>query len=281
MRPVAPRSRRRPAAQDPAAWGRGARGSGAAGAGGRRPRRGPGRPPVRPVSPDRYRRRRLAAALIGLLLVVGLGLTGWVLVYDSGLADVEDVRVTGAAAVPVATVVAAAAVPTGGPLAAVDTDAVADRVGRLPGVASVSVARNWPHTVSVEVVERVPVAVTQTPQGLALVDRTGVAYPGEPAPELPRLLIGTPGPQDPATMAAIAVLDAVPDPVRAQVLTVEATVAGRGVPGQVTLGLTGDRQVRWGTPDRGVDKSAVLGPLLTQEGRVYDVRSPDLPTIRR
>jgi cell division protein FtsQ len=88
-------------------------------------------------------------------------------------------------------------------------------------------------------------------------------------------------PGDPATVAAVTVLAALPDPVRAQVQFARATVAAPGAPGQVTLGLTEDREVRWGAPDRTAEKGAVLVALLTQTGRVYDVSSPDLPTVRR
>ena len=56
------------------------------------------------------------------------------------------------------------------------------------------------------------------------------------------------------------------------------TVAVAGT--QVTLGLVDDRSVRWGDPERSADKIAVLGPLLGQPGSVYDVSSPDLPTVR-
>jgi len=76
-------------------------------------------------------------------------------------------------------------------------------------------------------------------------------------------------------------LATLPPPIRAQVLTIDATVAGSDVPGQVTFGLTDNRQVVWGTEDRAAEKAAVLAPLLTQPGRVFDVTSPDLPTIRR
>jgi cell division protein FtsQ len=255
----------------------------------RRPTR-PHRPP-QPVSRDRYRRRRLAAALIALLLVVGLGLTARILLYDVGLADVEDVQVgfrtgdgalldPGAAAVPVGDVLAAAAVAPGQPLAAVDTAAVAARVAQLPAVASVEVGRSWPHTVTIEVTERIPVARVQTPDGPALVDASGVVYPGGPRAELPRLTFPARS-GDPATLAAIAVLTALPDEIRSQVRAVDATVARPGAPAQVTLELTEDRRVRWGDPERAGQKAAVLVPLLTQPGRVYDVSSPDLPTIRR
>ena len=155
------------------------------------PRRGDGRPvrpaavpvprsagaapgPLRRAAPAcrarrvaaRYRRRRLAAALFGvvvLLAVVGLGTR--VLLYDAGLANVEDVTVTGLTTVPEQAVRDAAAVTPGGPLISVDTAGIAPRVAALEGVASVEVRRAWPHTVEVEVTERVPVALWQTPAG--------------------------------------------------------------------------------------------------------------------
>jgi cell division protein FtsQ len=41
------------------------------------------------------------------------------------------------------------------------------------------------------------------------------------------------------------------------------------------------KEVRWGTPERAEEKAAALTALLTQPGTVYDVTSPDLPTVRR
>lgn len=245
-----------------------------------RPHREPERPPPRPVSKERYRRRRLAALLVGLMLVVGLGFGARVLLYDAGLFDVEAVEVTGAVTVPQADVLAAAAVPTGAPLAAVDTGGVATRVAGLPPVESVYVGRSWPHTVTVDVTERVPVATVSTSQGPALVDRHGVVYRGAPPPGVPRLTT-TPRSGDPATLAAVAVLTSLPDALRTQVETAGASVAAPGAPGQVTLRMANGKEVRWGTPERAEEKVAALTALLTQPGTVYDVTSPDLPTIRR
>jgi cell division protein FtsQ len=245
-----------------------------------RPPREPERPVRRPVSKARYRRRRLAALLAGLVLVVGLGLGVRVLLYDAGLFDVQLVEVTGTVTVSQADVVAAAAVQAGAPLAAVDTDAVAARVAALPPVESVHVERSWPHTITVAVTERVPVATVTTARGPALVDRSGVVYQGAPAPGLPRLTTA-PGPDDPMTAAAVAVLASLPDALRARVETAGATVMSPGAPGQVTLRLADGKEVRWGTPERAEEKVAALTALLTQPGTVYDVTSPDLPTIRR
>ena len=72
----------------------------------------------------------------------------------------------------------------------------------------------------------------------------------------------------------MSVLHDLTDPLRAQVATVE--VAGV----QVTLGLADGRSVRWGGPERSAEKIGVLGALLGQPGSVYDVSSPDLPTVR-
>jgi cell division protein FtsQ len=245
-----------------------------------RPPRDPERVPHRPVSKERYRRRRLAALLIAVVLLVGLGFGARVLLYDAGLFDVEAVEVTGAVTVPEADVLAAAAVATGVPLAAVDTQAVATRVAGLPPVESVYVGRSWPHTVTVAVTERVPVATVSTAQGPALVDRSGVVYRGAPAEGLPRLTT-TPRSGDPATLAAVAVLTSLPDDLRARVETAGASVVAPGAPGQVTLRLAEGKEIRWGTPERDEEKAAALTALLTQPGTVYDVTSPDLPTIRR
>ncbi len=235
---------------------------------------------VRPP-PEVYRRRRLAAAVVAVLLLGALGLIVRVMLYDSHLFDVQGVQVEGISTLAEADVVAAAAVPIGAPLASIDTSDIATRVAQLPAVSMATVTRSWPHTVTVTVVERVPVATATTSAGVELVDAAGVVYPGAPAPGLPRLVFGAVGPNDPSTRSALAALATLPPPIRSQVLTVDATVAGSGVPGQVTFGLTGNRQVVWGTEDRAAEKAAVLVPLLTQPGRVFDVTSPDLPTIRR
>lgn len=237
-------------------------------------------PPIR-RPPQVYRRRRTAAALVTVLLVAAVGLVVRVVLYDSGLFDVRGVQVEGVTTVAAGDVESAAAVPLGAPLASIDTAAVAGRVAALPAVATASVARAWPHTVTVTVRERVPVATATTPSGVQLVDADGVVYPGAGPPGLPQLTFGAVGPADPSTRSALTALATLPPPLRAQVLTVDATVAGADVPGQVTFGLTDGRRVVWGTDDRAAEKAAVLVPLLTQPGHVFDVTSPDLPTIRR
>ncbi|MGD9573644.1 MAG: cell division protein FtsQ/DivIB [Thermoleophilia bacterium] len=234
--------------------------------------------------PEHFRRRRrIAAVALGLIFAVFAGgLGGRTLLYDAGLADVEGVEITGVRTVPEQAVREAAAVTTGVPLAGVDLDAIERRVEGLPAVADAVAGRDWPHTVTIEVTERVPAGIADTPQGPYLVDVSGVAY--VPVPDqvnVPKLAVGVldPGaPATPATRAALDVVAALPADLRGQVTAVEVGP----VPAlPVVLRLTENREVRFGSPDRATDKAAVLGPLLSQRAAVYDVVSPELPTIRR
>jgi cell division protein FtsQ len=233
-----------------------------------------------PTSPERtpYRRRRVAAALVAVaVLLGGVGAGLYALLFHTRLADVETIAITGLATVSEPAVRDVVGVVAGVPLITVDTAGVARRVAAVEGVAAVEVRRAWPHTLEVVVSERVPVALWQTREGMLEVDATGLPFrkAAEPPPALPRLAFRGVAPGHPATAAALTVLRDLTEPLRGQVATVD--VAGS----QVTLQLVDRRSVRWGDPDRAAEKLAVLGPLLTQRGTVYDVSSPDLPTVRR
>ncbi|NIB32716.1 hypothetical protein HBB16_14815, partial [Pseudonocardia sp. MCCB 268] len=97
--------------------------------------------------------------------------------------------------------------------------------------------RSWPDTLTVAVTERTPVTLADTPTGPQLVDPSGRLpgprrrLPGAPPPVRGR-------PDDPATLAAIAVLRALPP--------VSVTRCGLSLgAGSTTfeLGLTDDRRV--------------------------------------
>lgn len=240
---------------------------------GRSTRAGPAR-----GSPRVYRRRRLVAVAIMLLVVLGGAAGGGrYLLVGSGLLVVQDVQVRGAGTVSVADVLAAAAIERGTPLATLDLGSISARIAAVPGVATAEAARNWPSTVELTITERTPVAVAVVDGRLALVDATGVAYGAapDPAPPLPRFTMARVAPEDPATVAALAVLAAVPASLRPQVVEVDADQ-----PSAVILRLTGNRQVRWGSVEGSQRKAALLPPLLTRPGVSYDLMSPELPTVR-
>jgi cell division protein FtsQ len=211
------------------------------------------------------------AALLSVV-VVGLGL----LLYFTPIMSARNIVVTGLGAVSQEEVVTSAAVKSGTPLLQVGTDAVAERVAAIRRVASARVQRQYPSTLRITVIERVPVVVKDYPDGPHLFDRDGVDFAtAPPPPGVPYLDAENPGPSDPATKAALQVMTSLRPEVAGQVGRVSAPSVAA-----ITLTLTDGRVVVWGTTDRTEEKALKLGALLTQPGQTYDVSSPDLPTVK-
>jgi cell division protein FtsQ len=211
-------------------------------------------------------------AVVLVVLFVGLGL----LLYFTPIMAARNVVITGVGAVTQEEVIAAAAVKDGTPLLQVNTDDVAERVATIRRVASARVQREYPSTLRITVVERIPVVVKDYPDGPHLFDRDGVDFAtAPPPPNLPYLETENPGPGDPPTKAALEVMTALRPEVAGQVAKVSAPSVAA-----VTLTLVDGREVVWGTNDRTEEKAQKLAALLTQPGHTYDVSSPDLPTVK-
>ncbi|MDN4519824.1 FtsQ-type POTRA domain-containing protein [Mycolicibacterium austroafricanum] len=206
------------------------------------------------------------------VLVVALGL----LLYFTPIMSARSIVVTGVGAVTQEEVVAAAAVAPGTPLLQVNTDGVAERVAGIRRIASARVQRQYPSTLRITVIERVPVVLKDYPDGVHLFDRDGVDFAtAPPPPGIPYLDTENPGPSDPATQAALQVMTSLRPDVASQVGRVSAPSVAA-----ITLTLVDGRTVVWGTTDRTEEKALKLAALLTQPGQVYDVSSPDLPTVK-
>ena len=228
------------------------------------------------------RRRRLLQVLVPLAVLAGAG--AWV-ALGSPLLEVQQVEVDGATTLTAGEVRAAAGVVPGTSLVRVDTAAAAGRVGRLPQVASVQVTRGWPDSVVITLVERTPVAVVTDAGVRTLVDAGGVGFatvsgdaPGGVVP----LDVPTPGPDDAATRAGLAVLASLPPSVREAVTEVRATGGD-----DVTLLLTAGRTVLWGGEGDADRKATVLAALLQQidagtldTAATIDVSVPDAVLLR-
>lgn len=242
-----------------------------------RPTGRPRRPAVVPAGPrlqeraraerSTRRRRRLRHLGQALLLLLPLAALAWVALASTWLA-VDRVAVTGTGRLTTEAVVQAAAVAPGTPLARVDTDDVEDRIGALAPVADATVRRTWPGTLTVEVTERTPAAAVPTGSGVTLIDATGVLFGGEPAQPagVVRLEVADPGPDDPATRAALEVHAALPEALGSQVIVVQAPS-----PSGVRLVLADGREVVWGRPGGTATKVAAVLALLGRPGTVFDV----------
>jgi cell division protein FtsQ len=217
--------------------------------------------------------RRLAWVLTG---VVPLLLLGWVLLGSSLLA-VQHVVVAGEHRLTAAQVEAAAEVRTGTPLARLDAAGIARRVRSLGVIEQVTVSRSWPHTVKVTVVERLPFVAVPRAHGVLLLDDEG--YPLATVATIPRgvvrLEVTDPARTDATTRAALSVLRGLPKTLRGALGSVRASS-----PEQVTLLLSGGRQVLWGGASDGSAKAAATLALLRMPGTFFDVSAPGVVTRR-
>ncbi|WP_331281144.1 cell division protein FtsQ/DivIB [Rhodococcus sp. UNC363MFTsu5.1] len=226
---------------------------------------------TRRVTRPRNRKRPLIIALSAVVLV-GLVAAAWF----TPVLSVRKVSVVGNVGVPSDEVMTALAIPTGKPLLQVDVDAAARRVAAIPKVDHARVERRYPSTVRVTVVERAPAVFYDTPEGTHLMDAGAVAYAIEPPPPgVPRLKVERPGLEDPVTVDALKVLTSMPPPLRAQVGEIAA-----GSISDIRVTLTDGRQLVWGSVENTERKSAIALPLLGQPGKVYDISSPDLVTVK-
>jgi cell division protein FtsQ len=221
-------------------------------------------------------RRRLRRLLAGLGVVTIAGLAAAV-VYSPLLA-VNQIEVRGAGPTR-ATVLAATHLAAGAPILFVDAGGAAAAARRLPAVESAHVERSFPHTVTVTVTLRVPVAWAPLNPGAALVDAHGIVISRAPAaplglPELVGLTkVPSPGgrvaPLAPATLAA-ALVPALPGRV------VGVMIGPTGL----TAGVIAGPQLRFGDTTALAAKArtaaALLGALVAP-ATYLDISVPAAP----
>ncbi|MFC0597103.1 cell division protein FtsQ/DivIB [Streptomyces palmae] len=229
------------------------------------------------------RRRTLLLLLLATALLTGGGT--WVL-YGSDWLRAERVKVSGTEVLTPEEVRRVADVPLGSPMASVDTGSIERRLrAGLPRIDQVRVSRSWPHTIRVEVDERHPRAVLRSGGRYVEVDRSGVRFAtvaerpkGVPVLDLD---LGKSSSSrrfgvDRLRREGVRVAAALPASVRrsTQVVRVRSYDS-------ITLELTRDRTVMWGSGESGAAKARSLLALLkaAPEAAHFDVSAPGAPAV--
>ncbi|MDV6013471.1 FtsQ-type POTRA domain-containing protein [Haloechinothrix sp. LS1_15] len=221
------------------------------------------------------RGRILLRRAVAVLCVLAVGGVVYLLLFTS-LLGVRSVDVSGVHRASQEAVEELAAIPDQRPMLRVDTEEVADRVAGIDEVERAEVGRSWPSTIRIEVIEREEVAYFAAHDGIRLVDEHGVPFHevGDPPDGLPELRTETVSSEDEVTEAVMEVLATLPGELRESVTTI-----GADTPGSVEFTLAGGETVHWGDAGQPDRKARVLDAILTQPGDVYDVSSPELPTV--
>ncbi|MFG2601541.1 cell division protein FtsQ/DivIB [Streptomyces sp. NPDC048462] len=244
----------------------------------------PDRPPRPGAEGRRMSRRTRLIVIAAAVLLLGSGAV-WAL-YGSSWLRTEQVRITGVDVLSPAEVEAAAAVPMGAPLVSVDTDAIADGLRqKLPRIDSVDVVRSWPHGIGLKVTERKPVLLVKKGAKFIEVDAKGVRFATvDKAPGRVPLLELTAGQSaslrrfgsDRLVREAVRVAGDLPAGVAGDTEVVRVTSYD-----SVSLRLTGDREVIWGSGEEGAVKAKVLTALMKAAPKAghFDVSAPTAPAV--
>ena len=244
---------------------------------------------------SRFRLRRIAARReegrrrLRWFTVLGLGVAGIILVLlllTSPLLSVRKVEVEGVVYANPELVASIVDSIDGEPILTVDLDAAEDKLLMIPWVRQARVSMHLPSRVTIEVVERTPIAFFRSVDGFnRVIDRDGRVLDvieGDPVDFTP--IIGT-GPNlsagqntEQPFLGAAELINALPSELRSRLLRV--TVSPEG---EVSLALTNDVEVLFGRPDDFQAKLVgVVNEIKRQGSRRYaiiDVSSGQ-PSVR-
>ncbi|MFE7121723.1 cell division protein FtsQ/DivIB [Streptomyces sp. NPDC057654] len=245
-------------------------------------------PPRRPGGRRLPSRRALIVSAVAVVLVGGAAL--WAL-YGSSWLRATQVKVAGTKVLTPGEVRDAARVPLGAPLVSVDTDAIAARLrAELPRIDTVDVERSWPHGIRLKVTERQPEALIKKGAKFVEVDSGGVRFAtvDKPPKGVPFLAV-EPAKGDGPTASSLRRFG--PDRLREEAVRVagELPAAVRKDTriirvrsyDSITLELTDDRKVMWGSSERGAEKARTLTALMkaARGADHFDVSAPSSPAV--
>lgn len=215
-------------------------------------------------------KRRIIAA--GIVTSVALIIN---VVWFSSIFDVRTVKVLGTKLATVSQVRAAAQIKLGTPVARVDVSAVADRIRAIRVVESVDVRRGLPHSIVIDLHERVPIAATTASDGAWwLVDRHGVIF--RKVATVPNGLTEVQAYTEMFRGIGARMAAGMPNWLRARVAKV--TVHAEE---DIRLTMKNGKEVRWGNEAQSVRKAEVLFVLLRIHAREYDVSAPNAPATKK
>ncbi|MCY3954775.1 MAG: FtsQ-type POTRA domain-containing protein [Nitrospira sp.] len=145
---------------------------------------------LRPAPARRRWTRVIQGGLVGILVILGMLGYQWLPSAVAGLLSIKRVSISGTERLDRRVVLSLLDLPDDRSLLSVDLSSLERKVETHPAVASASVGRVLPHTLTVIVVERKPAALFQHAGGTLFLDKEGVVLslaPDRPAGTLPEL----------------------------------------------------------------------------------------------
>jgi len=233
-------------------------------------------------APDPARERLPAWARWALAVAIAVAIPGATYLFSrSAFFAIDEIRVMGNAHLTSARVIREAGIAPDANVLSVDLESVEARLERDPWIASATVQRSLPGTITILVDERVAVVAVERSGAFDLIASDGtVLGSGARASRLPVIAFSTALPQ-PSPVGAASTVAAL-DPV-ARVLVTSVEVDAMGA---VTLELRSGTTVRIGTPTQLRSKAEALAAMLAfaTENEIrfvsVDLRFPSAPSAQ-
>jgi cell division protein FtsQ len=232
----------------------------------------------REVAEDRAR-RNVGRLIKFLVLMAVAGATVWLFV--SPWLSVSTVTVTGVSASTAPSILSEQRVTAGTPMILIQTGRVEAALETDPWVREAVVRLDWPQSVLVQVVERVPVAWVETDEGWGryAVDGVRLSTSPDPGTDQPWLQIGpvdaTADASSPALAGALEFAAALAEDLRPGARI-------RIEPGGELWAEVGGYQVRLGRPVEMREKALSLAALIREQpppGSILTLIAPTNPAI--
>lgn len=160
------------------------------------------------------------------------------------------------------------------PMGRVDVRRAAQNIAADPWVETVTVSRDWPSSVDVEVTEHVAVAFIAQDDGTHLIDSNGVDFlVAEPPPQAIEL-VGAPVEDAEAMAAVVDIAASISERARNEIAAIDVA------PLNHVLRTNDGRTIVWGASEDNENKSYALEAVLQMEGREFNITNPQLVTSR-
>lgn len=211
-----------------------------------------------------------------LALVITIVVAAAAVLFMTQLFVVKTIQVEGTEILPREEIVRVSDIKLGTRLAQLDTHAAAVRVAQIPRVKKVRVSVAYPSRAIIKVDERVGVAFFRAGGIFFEIAADEVVMKSRVRPrELPEIVVPNPGKASLQREAAVKVAQRLPADIKEKVRVIRVDSAA-----MVVLELRDGRRVEMGSATRLGDKVVTLRIVLSQEGSVWNIANPALPTRR-
>ena len=221
---------------------------------------------------------RVSAKLIAgvIAAIVAVALIAAAVMWTVPVLKVRNFQVEGVHQLDPTQVEEASGVAKGENLLRVNAREAASGVAGLDWVDSVTVSRDFPSTLTINVSEHKAVAFVKRDDKPFLIDDKGEEFTSAEPPAGAVEVTGSVDSGSPQTQDAVRAIAALSDDVRNQVAKLE--VAGEY---SLTFTTKDGRRVFWGASDSNdEDKAHAFATVLKMEGREWNISNPELVTTR-